>query len=59
MSKMPVLYVDEASPPARFVMMTASLLNIELHIKTIDLFAGEHKKLAYTKVSDQLLFLLI
>ncbi|CAF4876661.1 unnamed protein product [Pieris macdunnoughi] len=49
---MPILYVDEASPPARFVMMTAYLLNIELEIRKINLFAGEHKDISYAKINN-------
>ncbi|XP_038211221.1 glutathione S-transferase E14-like isoform X2 [Zerene cesonia] len=51
MSQKPELYADEASPPVRFVMMTASLLDIELIINKVDLFAGEHKSQAYYKIN--------
>ncbi|XP_045486863.1 glutathione S-transferase E14-like isoform X2 [Pieris rapae] len=50
--RLPILYVDEASPPARFVMMTAYLLNIKLEIRKINLFAGEHKDISYAKINN-------
>ncbi|CAK1550264.1 unnamed protein product [Leptosia nina] len=47
----PVLYGDEVSPPVRFVMMTASLLKIELEFIQIDLFSGENRSESYAKIN--------
>lgn len=47
----PILYGDEASPPVRFAMMTASLANIDIEFKKIDLFKGENRTEFYKKVS--------
>ncbi|XP_045502067.1 glutathione S-transferase E14-like [Colias croceus] len=51
MSEKPVLYADEASPPVRFVMMTASLLDIELIVNKVDLFTSEQKTEEYYKIN--------
>lgn len=50
LTKKPVLYGDEASPPMRFAMMTASILNIDLEIHKIDLFNAENRTEFYKKV---------
>ncbi|CAH0401107.1 unnamed protein product [Chilo suppressalis] len=47
----PTLYGDEASPPVRFVMMTASLLGVQLQFHKIDLFSGKNKTADYTKIN--------
>ncbi|XP_059046599.1 glutathione S-transferase E14-like [Achroia grisella] len=47
----PVLYGDEVSPPVRFVLMTASVLDIELKFHHIDLFCSEHRTKFYTKIN--------
>ncbi|XP_075981432.1 glutathione S-transferase 1-like [Anticarsia gemmatalis] len=47
----PILYGDEASPPVRFVMITASLLKTELDFHKIDLFKGENKLDFYKKIN--------
>ncbi|XP_060805658.1 glutathione S-transferase 1-like, partial [Amyelois transitella] len=49
--KKPTLFGDEASPPVRFVMMTASALNIEYKLHRVDLFCSEHKSEFYTKIN--------
>lgn len=46
----PILYGDEVSPPVRFVMMTASALNIDIKFHEIDLFKNEHRQEFYRKV---------
>ncbi|CAB3219716.1 unnamed protein product [Arctia plantaginis] len=51
LSKKPILYGDEASPPVRFVMMTASTLNMDLEFHKIDLFKLENKTKFYTKIN--------
>lgn len=45
-----ILYGDEASPPVRFVMMTAHYLKIDLDFRKVDLFRAENKTEIYTKV---------
>lgn len=50
MPSKPILFGDEASPPVRFAMITASLLGVDLHFHTIDLFRGGHKTEFYKKV---------
>ncbi|XP_050550749.1 glutathione S-transferase 1 isoform X2 [Spodoptera frugiperda] len=47
----PILYGDEASPPVRFAMMTASLANIDIEFKKIDLFKGENRTEFYKKIN--------
>ncbi|KAJ2948768.1 hypothetical protein O0L34_g8027 [Tuta absoluta] len=47
----PVLYGDLASPPVRFVLMTASHLKIDLNFQKIDLFQGEQKGCFFTKIN--------
>ncbi|XP_063830472.1 glutathione S-transferase E14-like isoform X1 [Ostrinia nubilalis] len=51
LSNVPVLYGDEASPPVRFVMMTASILKIQLDFRKVDLFLGENKTELYSKIN--------
>lgn len=46
-----ILYGDEASPPVRFVQMTASILGIVVDFRTVDLFSGENKTEFYKNVS--------
>lgn len=48
---MPILYGDDASPPVRFVRMTAAFLNIELNYHPIDLFKEENNSEFYKKAS--------
>ncbi|KAJ8717579.1 hypothetical protein PYW07_005509 [Mythimna separata] len=50
-AKKPILYGDEASPPVRFAMMTASLLNIDLEFHYIDLFKAENRSEFYKKIN--------
>ncbi|XP_022837694.1 glutathione S-transferase E14-like isoform X2 [Spodoptera litura] len=47
----PILYGDEASPPVRFAMMTASLANVEVEFQKIDLFQGENRTEFYKKIN--------
>ncbi|KAF9412784.1 hypothetical protein HW555_008787 [Spodoptera exigua] len=47
----PILYGDEASPPVRFAMMTASLANIDVEFKKIDLFKAENRTEFYKKIN--------
>ncbi|XP_026739293.1 glutathione S-transferase E14-like [Trichoplusia ni] len=49
--KKPILYGDIASPPVRFAMMTASVLNIDLDFHNIDLFKAENKTDSYKKIN--------
>ncbi|XP_013137132.1 PREDICTED: glutathione S-transferase 1-1-like isoform X2 [Papilio polytes] len=46
-----ILYGDEASPPVRFVQMTASILGIVLDFRTVDLFSGENKTEFYKNIN--------
>ncbi|KAI5636533.1 glutathione S-transferase 1-like isoform X1 [Phthorimaea operculella] len=46
-----VLYGDKASPPVRFVLMTASHLQIDVNFQQIDLFQGEQKGGLFTKIN--------
>ncbi|XP_030030115.2 glutathione S-transferase 1-like isoform X1 [Manduca sexta] len=50
-SKKLILYGDEISPPVRFVMMTASMLNIDYTFHKIDLFKSENKSDFYKKIN--------
>lgn len=45
-----ILYGDEKSPPVRFVLMTASVLGVDLHFQKVDLFKNEHRSESYRKV---------
>ncbi|XP_031765891.1 glutathione S-transferase 1-like isoform X2 [Galleria mellonella] len=47
----PILYGDEVSPPVRFVLMTASVLGIDLKFHHIDLFCSENKSDFFTKIN--------
>ncbi|GBP13925.1 Glutathione S-transferase E14 [Eumeta japonica] len=47
----PILFVDTASPPCRFVMMTVDLLGIEVSLRHIDLFKRENLLDSYKKVN--------
>ncbi|CAH2089097.1 unnamed protein product [Euphydryas editha] len=47
----PILYGDEISPPVRFVMMTASVLNIDIQFHKIDLFKNENRSEFYRKIN--------
>ncbi|XP_049877426.1 glutathione S-transferase 1-like isoform X2 [Pectinophora gossypiella] len=47
----PTLFGDIVSPPVRFVMMTASALEIDLNFHKVDLFRGENKTEFYTKIN--------
>ncbi|CAH0589915.1 unnamed protein product [Chrysodeixis includens] len=49
--KKPILYGDIASPPVRFTMMTASVLNIDLDFHNINLFKAENKTDFYKKIN--------
>ncbi|XP_041985102.1 glutathione S-transferase E14-like [Aricia agestis] len=46
-----VLYGDDASPPVRFVRMTACMLDIPLEYRLVDLFKGEHRTEEYKKIN--------
>nr|NP_001299034.1 glutathione S-transferase 1-1 [Papilio xuthus]BAM18515.1 glutathionetransferase [Papilio xuthus] len=46
-----ILYGDEASPPVRFVQMTASILGINLDFRNVDLFGGENKTEFYKNIN--------
>lgn len=45
------LYYMPLSPPCRSIQMLAKTLGIELNLKVVDLFAGEHLKPDFLKVS--------
>nr|WDQ36045.1 glutathione S-transferase epsilon-5 [Grapholitha molesta] len=47
-----VLYGDEASPPVRFVLMVAAMLDIKYDYKHIDLFKEENKSASFTKINQ-------
>ncbi|XP_047031133.1 glutathione S-transferase 1-like isoform X2 [Helicoverpa zea] len=47
----PILYGDVASPPVRFAMMTASILNIDYDFHNIDLFKAENNTDSYKKIN--------
>ncbi|XP_047996845.1 glutathione S-transferase E14-like isoform X2 [Leguminivora glycinivorella] len=46
-----ILYGDEVSPPVRFALMVASMLDIKLDYQHIDLFKAENKSPFYTKIN--------
>ncbi|XP_032519766.2 glutathione S-transferase E14-like isoform X2 [Danaus plexippus] len=46
-----ILYGDEKSPPVRFVLMTASVLGVDLHFQKVDLFKNEHRSESYRKIN--------
>jgi glutathione S-transferase len=46
------LYYLPGSAPCRAVQMTASTLGVELNLKLLDLFTGEHLKPEFLEVSD-------
>ncbi|XP_072942792.1 glutathione S-transferase E14-like isoform X2 [Epargyreus clarus] len=46
-----VLYGDEASPPVRFVLMTASVLDIKIDYHEIDIFIGKQKSEFYKNIN--------
>lgn len=51
---MPVdLYYLEAGAPSRAVMMTAKMVGVELNLKTVDLFSGEHLKPEFLKMNPR------
>lgn len=48
---MPIdLYYILPSPPCRLVQLTAAALGVELNLKVVDLYTGEHLKPAFMKV---------
>uniref|UniRef100_A0A2A4JU40 Glutathione S-transferase n=1 Tax=Heliothis virescens TaxID=7102 RepID=A0A2A4JU40_HELVI len=47
----PILYGDEASPPVRFAMMTASILNVDYDFHNIDLFKAQNNTEFYKKIN--------
>lgn len=46
------LYYMALSPPCRSIIMLAKTIGIELNLKKVDLFAGEHMKPEFLKVSE-------
>lgn len=46
------LYYMALSPPCRSIIMLAKTLGIELNLKKVDLFAGDHMKPEFLQVSD-------
>lgn len=46
----PTLYYTDVSPPVRSVLLTSKALGLELDLKQVNLFAGEHLKPEYLKV---------
>lgn len=46
-------YVLPGSPPCSAVQMTAKAVGVELNLKPVDMFAGEHLKPEYGKVKKQ------
>lgn len=48
-----------ASPPARFVLMTAEYLNLSFHVHKIDLFKMENKSEFFKSVSKYFFLLII
>lgn len=49
----PVLYIQDFSPPARNVLLTAAALGVDLELRTIDLFKKEQLSPEFKKVSFQ------
>lgn len=49
----PVLYYMAASPPSRSALVTARQLGVDLDIRLIDLFAGEHLSEDFVKINPQ------
>lgn len=46
----PILYYDDISPVVRSVLMLVDVLKIDVELKFIDLFKGEHRSDEYFKV---------
>ena len=49
----PKLYYSEVSPPARSVLLTAKALELELDLKPVNLFGGEHLTPEFLKMNPQ------
>ncbi|XP_046970298.1 glutathione S-transferase E14-like [Vanessa cardui] len=47
----PIVYGDEVSPPVRFVLMTASILKIDIEFHKIDLFKNENRTDFYREIN--------
>lgn len=45
------LYYMLGSPPCHAVMMVAKAVGVDLNLKPVDLFGGEHKSPEFLKVS--------
>jgi len=47
------LYAIEASPPCRAVFLVAKAIGVDLNIKPVNLFTGEHMKPWFLKINPQ------
>lgn len=52
MSSKPILYYTPESQPCRSVLLAAATIGIELELKTLNLFAGEHLTPEFLKVTN-------
>ena len=46
----PIVYVTDASPPSRAVLLAAAALGVEVDVRKIDLLKGEHRTPEFVKV---------
>jgi len=53
MSSNPILYEMDITPGSRAIKMVAHLIGLELELKTIDLFTGEHLSEWFLKINPQ------
>lgn len=49
-------YMLDGSAPCSIVQMTAKAVGVELNLKPVDLFTGEHLKPEYLKVETRITF---
>ncbi|CAH1169702.1 unnamed protein product [Phaedon cochleariae] len=49
----PTLYMIPASPAVRSVTICAKAIGVDLNLKNVDLFSGEHLKPEYLKINPQ------
>lgn len=49
----PLLYMTQASPPCRAVLLAAKALDVEFEIKKICIISGDHMKPEFIKVRYQ------
>lgn len=48
----PILYYDDISPVVRSVLMLIDALKIDVELKFVDLFKGEHRSDEFFKVNS-------